>query len=478
MEKQEKLNKIENINNTTAVANIIQGDDDEITAHVATLLGPKFNLPKAGVIRPGIMKLKGGATPQDKALYEKMLAEGATWDEIDQELGTDANGKSKLIPANVDYFTVRPRDCQNPKMAEEIYKLYADKDGKLRSFPVWFPVNEWWNIIPHSLRCFSQSGIKFRSAFREKGRRVCEFPLEIEPGRKVFNGRPWGERPCEPDTCREYQTGECKLGGVLQFYIPGIKGIGLWVLPTTSWYSLVRIKSSLEAVSSITGGRLSRIFIDGQTPFVLKKVLDEVSRVDPKTGKSIRQSQWLINLDVQIDMFELVKYGQEKTIEKRGLAAISILNGTHSNVNPIKDTVNPVTDVEPEPNPEPEPNLEPEPEILASYANEATKIFTKEISSDETSEDVFVPEEPEIPDNNHVEEPIMATVKPDNPVKEIVGTIKAVSGTGKGIKVGETWYNITEKTKKNVVPEKGMAVKITYVQGSRGLLLVNAINAA
>lgn len=295
--------------------------------NIATFLGPKFNLPKAGIIRPGVMRLKGGASPRDKALYEQMVSEGASWDAIDKELGVDASGRSKLIPANVDYFTVRPGDCQNPKNAEEIYKLYADADGKLRSFPVWFPVNEWWNIIPHSLRCFGQSGIRFRSAFREGGRRVCEYPLETEPGKRVFGGRSWGERPCDPDTCHEYQTGECKFGGALQFNIPGIKGIGVWILPTTSWYSLVRIKSALEAVAGMTGGRLARIFINGQTPFVLRKVFDKVSRIDPKTGKSIRQVQWLIDLAVEIDMLEFVEFSEDKAVEERDKTALSVLNG-------------------------------------------------------------------------------------------------------------------------------------------------------
>ncbi len=322
------------LDNTTGIVSVLNGDNEAMLAHVATLLGPKFNMPKAGVIRSGIMKLKNNATPQENTLYERMVSEGATWDEIEKAIGCDGYGKSKLIPANVDYFTVRPGDCQNPKSAEEIYKLYADSDGKLRSFPVWFPVNEWWNIIPHSLRCFGQSGIRFRSAFRENGRRVCEFPVEVEQGKKVFGGRPWGERPCEPGTCKEYQDGGCKFGGTLQFYIPGIKGMGIWILPTTSWYSLVRIKSSLEAVADITGGRLARLFIDGKTPFVIRKVFDEISRIDLQTGKAVKQGQWLIDIECQIDMFDLAMYAEEKTAIKRGQEAISILNGKPTEPEP------------------------------------------------------------------------------------------------------------------------------------------------
>jgi hypothetical protein len=322
-------------NNTTSTVQILDGDDEAMIAKVATLLGPKFNMPRAGIIRPGIMKLKKGCGAQDEKIYKDMIAEGATWDEIDKRLGNDTKNKSKLIPANVDYFSIRPRDCQNPGAADQIHTLYADKsDGKLRSIPIWFPVNEWWNIIPHSLRCFSQAGIKFKSAFREISNghktvvRVCEFPVELEAGQKTFGGRPWEERPCVPEKCAEYQKGECKFGGMLQFYIPKIKGMGIWVLPTTSWYSLVKIKSALEAVAAMTKGRLASLFIDGETPFVLRKVYEEIPRIDLATGKSIRQSQWLIDLDTPgIDMQQLVQQYEEKTMIERGQRAKAIIAG-------------------------------------------------------------------------------------------------------------------------------------------------------
>ncbi len=52
-----------------------------------------------------------------------------------------------------------------------------------------------------------------------------------------------------------------------------------------------------------------------------------------------------------------------------------------------------------------------------------------------------------------------------------IGEVGAVSKTGKGIKIGDVWYNVTSKTKKTVEPAKGMMVRIKFTQGNSGLLV-------
>ncbi len=60
----------------------------------------------------------------------------------------------------------------------------------------------------------------------------------------------------------------------------------------------------------------------------------------------------------------------------------------------------------------------------------------------------------------------------------IVGEIKAVSKTGKGIKIGDLWYNITSKTEKSVEPERGKVVKVKFFRGNTGLVVVSLEAAA
>lgn len=60
----------------------------------------------------------------------------------------------------------------------------------------------------------------------------------------------------------------------------------------------------------------------------------------------------------------------------------------------------------------------------------------------------------------------------------IVGEIKAVSKTGKGIKIDDLWYNITSKTEKSVEPERGKVVKVKFFRGNTGLVVVSLEAAA
>ncbi len=321
------------MDNTNGFIREIERADSTVLAELTTLLGPKFKFPKAGVIRSGIMVPKSTCCAEDIKLYDSLVAEGRSWDEIEAKLGLDRDKKTKLIPKNVDYFSVFPGDCVNRGNAKKLHSLYGDKDGKLRSFPVVFPVNEWWNILPHSLRCYGNNGLKFKSDFRlvkdsngevVDASRVCTFPVDAVPGKKVFGGRAWDERPCEPQTCAEYQSGDCAFGGAIQFYIPGIPGVGLWMLPTTSWYSLVDIKSSLELVSRITGNRITGTF-GGKPIFRIRKVREEISRIDTKTGKAMRTSQWLIKLEADVDMTELAAACEPGRVISAGLAAANML---------------------------------------------------------------------------------------------------------------------------------------------------------
>lgn len=464
------------LDHTNGVTQVINGDDDELLANVATLLGPNFRLPKAGIIRPGIMKLKSTATKQDIELYNNLVQKGLSWDEIDKKLSLDNYGKSKLIPANVDYFSIRPADCENPDAPAELIKLYGDPDGKLRSFPVWFPVNEWWNIIPHSLRCFGVNGIKFRSNFKSVNGhkvRICEYPLELQPKVRVFGGRSWGERPCEPELCPEYQKGECKLGGVIQFYIPGMRGAGVWILPTTSWYSLVRIKSTLEMVSQLTGGRIAGLFVNSETPFVIRKVYDEISTIDFQTGKPVRRGQWLISLECQIDMYQLVQTFSNSV--QKGLTAINVLNGNgNPELAPKQETTNPEP-VEPEQkeivesapeikeaakpiNPEPaEPAEKVKPEKKAEHEPQPEPPITKE-----EAEKVFEEKKP----NGLIKECLSLR---DAIIPEYEGYFKKIRGTlPKKLSENELlklrdYLLIAVEALKAGIPEKDLLAKIDII---------------
>ena len=328
---------------TCNTAGLLRALEDGSEEFLAPLLGPDYRHERAGVIRPGIMVLR--KYPEDqKALYEKdlkiyeeLVAKELTWDEIDKRLGKltiKENGKEeqvdKLKPLNVDYFTINKGDCVNGANADKIRELYADHDGRVRSLPVWFSTNDWWNLIPHSLRCYGFSGLKHKSAFipvNEGGKMVgyemvCESPSPVEPGKRIFGGRDWVQKACIPEDCPDFQARQCTFGGSIQCMIPGVKGIGVWIVPTTSWYSMKAVKNTLNRIWKATGGRLAHLLYEEETIFVLRKVRGRVPVTD-KAGNTKLKEQWLISLDVTVDPLDLVKEFSPARIMGRGVSALA-----------------------------------------------------------------------------------------------------------------------------------------------------------
>lgn len=288
-------------------------------------------MPVLGKLRPGIKVLKSGCTATDQAIYDTMVAEGAMWYEIEQKLGNDSSGKSKLKPNNQDYFTVRPADCKiNQANAEKIHKLYDNDKGHIKSVPIVFMFNDWFQNIPHKLVSWGSNSVKFASSYVEKDSkqvRVCTSPMPRKPGERPTPGmRPAHVHgPCVPETCKVYQKGYCKLHGYIQCIIPGTVGAGLWRIETTSIYSLQQIRQTMALVSSITRGRLAGLYKDGAPVFTVRKVADTISRVNIEDGKSVKTDQDLIYLDANIEMAELALAYEETAMLSRGARAANVL---------------------------------------------------------------------------------------------------------------------------------------------------------
>jgi hypothetical protein len=327
------------------------GGDYENEEFLTPLLGCDDGVKTSGVIRPGIMALKKGHTEADLATYNQLLAQGQSWEEMAKELS------DRLVPQNVDFFTVNAHDCLNPANAELIRKLYADADGRIRSIPVYFSLNEWWNIIPHRLCCYgSTRGLKHRSSFEYERdgagrvadyRMVCESPENLLAGKKLFGGRGWTKKPCDPEACPEYQREECRFSGKVYFMVPGVKGMGSWVVPTKSWYSMKRLKATLRDTARITNGRIAYLLHKGEPIFVLRKVKATIPTIDWGKGESKLRQQYLIDLDVVVDPLEVAReYSVEKMLEKGGRAMALLTPAAENGKEPeeIKIEQNRVTE--------------------------------------------------------------------------------------------------------------------------------------
>ena len=291
---------------------------------VATVLGNRpFGFSIGGVIRVGIKDLTRSASQNKevRAVYERGVAAGKDFDTIETEIKAVAPDlKTPLVPKNVPYFTVRGGDFPMPELAQLILDKYGEDRGdgvrRLYRFPVIFPVDSWQDVMPHSLKCYGASQLKYWAEYSADGAtRFCMTYASVEkdPTTKkairLFGGRKTQPRSenaglCEPEKCKEYQARQCNLTGRLIFYIPGIPSINVVALPTTSFYSMNNIRHKLEMVGFMRGGRISGYLHSNETFWITKK-LYEVARIDEE-GKPTRVQQWLIELEANIDVSGLL----------------------------------------------------------------------------------------------------------------------------------------------------------------------------
>ena len=314
---------------------------------VPTLLGRTApRIPVAGRIRAGIKVLTRRAAENERvrALYERGVEQGKSFDSIEREIADAAPDlKNPLAPKNVPYFTVRGEDFPNPEIARQITDLFGEDRGdgvkRLYRFPVVFPADAWQSVMPHELVAWTANERRFWSEYASDGQaRYCmsHAPVPVVSGTRrairVWGGRKTMRRAdngglCDPESCAEYQDRKCNLSGRFIFFIPGIKSISAFELPTNSFYAMNAAIQKFQTIGFMRGGRISG-FLDGKhTPFYLTKRLVEVPRIDEE-GRPVRTSQWLIELEAPVDVAALLRPDEGLDgAEARAAEALHVLEG-------------------------------------------------------------------------------------------------------------------------------------------------------
>jgi Recombination directionality factor-like len=331
------------INGHARPVTVVQGS--ALTA--PTLLGRKApRIPVAGRIRAGIKVLTRRAAENDlaRSIYERGVEQGKSFDTMEREIADAAPGlKNPLTPKNVPYFTVRGEDFPNPEIARKITELFAEDRGdgvkRLYRFPVVFPADAWQSVMPHELVAWTANERRFWSEYSEDGQtRYCmtHAPVPVDSGTRrairVWGGRKTVPRAdsdglCEPESCREYQDRKCNLSGHFIFFIPGIKSISAFELPTNSFYAMNGAIQKFQTIGFMRGGRISGCLDARQTPFYITKRLVEVPRIDEE-GRPVRTPQWLIELEAPVDVTALLRPDEGlDSADARAAAAVTVLEG-------------------------------------------------------------------------------------------------------------------------------------------------------
>lgn len=296
-------------------------------------------LPVAGRIRAGIKVLSkaAAAIPQAQSIYDQGVQDGRSFDFIEDALARALPDlRNPLVPKNMPWFTVRGGDFSHPDLARQILQLHGEDrgDGEVRlyRFPVVFPSDSWQAVMPHELVAWGASERKFWSEYSADGTQrycKCHAPVPKDPRDKtgvrairVFGGRKAVLREdngglCEPESCAQYQSRQCNLTGRFVFFIPGIRSLAAFELPTNSFYAMKMALQTFRTIAFMRGGRISG-FLDGsKTPFYLSKRLMEVPHIDAE-GRAVRVKQWIIELEAPIDVTALLRPQEDELI---GLAA-------------------------------------------------------------------------------------------------------------------------------------------------------------
>lgn len=313
---------------------------------LATLLGQgPARIPTGGRIRAGIKVLtrKAAEQPQAQRLYDEGVEAGQSFDQIERAIASALPQlKSPLVPRNVPWFTVRAQDFPNPETARQILEAHGEDRGDglhLYRFPVVFPSDSWQAVMPHELAAWGTQDKRYWSQYSPDGRVrhcMCHAPVPMDAGGRrairIFGGRKTVAREdngglCEPETCADYQQRRCNLTGRFVFFIPGIRSISAFELPTTSFYAMNAAIQKFETIGFLRGGRISGFLDRERTPFYLTKRLMDVAHID-EHGLPTRVSQWIIELEAPVDVTALLRDREdEETAIAHAQLASQLLEG-------------------------------------------------------------------------------------------------------------------------------------------------------
>lgn len=316
------------------------------SAALPTLLGQgPARIPTGGKIRAGIKVLtrKAAEQPQAQRIYDEGVEAGQSFDQIERAIvGALPQLKSPLIPRNVPWFTVRAQDFPNPEIPKQILQAYGEDRGDglhLYRFPIVFPSDQWQTVMPHELAAWGAQDKRYWSQYSADGRVrhcMCHAPVPMDnTGRRsirIFGGRKTVLREdnggiCEPESCADYQQRRCNLTGRFLFFIPGIRSISAFELPTNSFYAMNAAIQKFETIGFLRGGRISGFLDRQRTPFYLTKRLMEVAHID-ETGLPTRVPQWIIELEAPVDVTALLRDREdEDTAIVQAQLATQVLDG-------------------------------------------------------------------------------------------------------------------------------------------------------
>lgn len=285
-----------------------------------------------GKIRAGIRRLTNAGRKDPKAveIYRRMVANGATFAEIASAIQS-ATGTIMTTPSNSQFFSVRENDFSTPEIARQLLSLYGQeveiegvKVPALMRFPISAVSDEVEENLDFAYKCYTATGLKYWSAPADAeaaakldttpGKLVCmqfqEVPRTPEgKAVRLQNGRGVTCRSlCQPQSCAQFQGGQCQMEGKLYFYVPGIKMAAPFEMKVSSKCFGMEAEATLDQIRTATKGNLTRF----ERPiFFLTKKERQILMGD-ENGHPKRVKQHIVVLEAAVDIPHL-RMGQPAT---------------------------------------------------------------------------------------------------------------------------------------------------------------------
>ena len=193
------------------------------------------------------------------------------------------NAEGTIYPSPTEYFV-----CP-----EEVRKVFGERPRELR---IMFPTDDETQWASQYLRCYSAT----RGLICRGDGLTAVVRADIHTGEIAGENSEITELreiTCNPVKCVYHQQGQCRRVMNLQFLLPDCPGFGVYQLDTSSFYSIVRVNSSLKLIRGICG-RLSMIPLSLR--LVERDVLPEGKR------KTVR----VLSLTAPYSLAEIQRYAQ------------------------------------------------------------------------------------------------------------------------------------------------------------------------
>jgi hypothetical protein len=182
-------------------------------------------------------------------------------------------------------------------------------------------MSERHKAIPHAFTAFGGGGdLRCVSFYNEQGKLNFRYlPRGVKSPAKPED---WKILDSDDDAEATKLCGlKVSLTGAYHIQIPGIRSVGGVLVNTKSWYGLSDAMAVLAEVR-LARGSFSGLF-NGEPFFEMVKV-QQTMKVEGKTTK-----QWIVTLELTVDMMELVRYSEPQAVAARAANALQMLTGGH-----------------------------------------------------------------------------------------------------------------------------------------------------